>query len=1813
MTNFYIKEVLKEIGFPDSFYEKDQTKPITISSISRSRFISILIKDPKNLSNILGQSLFTNDPSISLVNIIILTLSEIIEEPNFTWEQFSELIKITYEYIEKWKEKEDSMLLYKKIISEMLPIIDNYYQAKNGNINPTIMKLIEESQSENSIVYASLKYLPALPPLKSKEDFLEELLALLFHRVQLELRNVKNKKESLHFNYLQELFLLLKCHEEKPKILESLLKSRFDKRNFKSYLTHSIILGADAGIYVLLNSISKTEKKILLLDSHINLEILPLIIKKTGKVIIGEGSFGKIRLAMAIIPNKKKETSLLGGNIICVKKAGSKKRKKENLEICQSTWNDYCSIDFLDDAPEIFDMRITVGCDNCLQGYCFQRLLMLPNGRIFYKNEEYQKWLHVKPYFIGIFSLMIDLHEKGICMTDLKPGNTLYDRKTKISKLVDLAGAVRSKDLTSFKTKSVSEYTLKYTAPELKAGNEEKIDLTKCISWTVGQMMEEISLKIKESEFDKIKSQVNSLCDKLKLNSPVKRLSLQKGLKKLKEIHDLEPIAENDNFETYVHALKDKFIKEDTNIQSILNLKNDIYTLCNCFNHKLKVSMKNPEIYECDPSTDKSIKDLIPELKKMIYDDSVAPCEKDALILFGSAGSGKSTVLQKVFIDAIKSWKFGDPVPIFMNLARDRDLRNYWNKIKNYLVLEYLNFEDLIKSPVVLFLDSLDESGMDIRVIMSIFNLLSTYANVNTIKIIITCRTGYFNEDNGMIKLKDKINLNVRYIIPLDVFFFENGSDLKKLIVLYLKEWEKKQSSETKELVSSYLQIIQQYHLKKMMKTTFMIFIILKIMPKLMSLEFSWKKEINLLKVYDLYLEKNFEHEISRSKNKLIKKKNVSWFMEIGVMLAEKMMMTKKATNQLRKNKVFEFFFDCLNKQIEIGEEYNAKLPLTENVEIYSILRTLNLNIHFEKIPPNEEITLSFPHDTIKNFFLTKGFSDKLLLNNEFPEWISQKNITENKNLIRFMVEAIKGSFELGEKSEIAILSTKHSEDPKTITRAANLITILVASNYSFYGKDLSHIKIRGADISDGIFHGCNFDHVDLSEVILNDVKMDGASFHNTNLNGVKLDIYPYIDGNSSLLSSIAFSPNGEKIVSGGKDDTITIWDLETGKEIKKMLNPAPTNAVAFSPQGDKIVSGGSDNLLRVWDVETGQEIKRYEGHSNYVNSVSFSPQGNKLGSGSDDKTIRIWDVKTGVELFKIEGHSDPVYSVAFSPKGDQIVSGSSDKSVRIWSVETGKELKNFVGDLKWATSVAFSPNGNKLVGACFMGNIMIWDLQTDEKSEINEGGSLSSVAFSPNGDYIVTGSYENKVTIWDVETGKELKKYFGHFDSVQTVAFSPLGKTIISGSVDGRIMRWNVEIRPKLKKYEGHYDQVNSVVFFPQGDKIVSGSDDQTIKIWDLKTGKKLKILEGHSDSVSSVALSPKGDKIISGSLDKTIKIWDVESGKELKNLVGHSDKISVVSFSPKGNSFASVCRGDKAVIIWDVESGKELRRLIGHSDSVCSIVISPNGEKLLSGSSDKTAKLWDFNTGKELQNFKGHSRSVRSVAFSPQSNQIASGSEDKTVRIWDLETGKEVKKHLKHYRPVISVAFTPEGDRIISGSDEVIRIWDLETGKEVKKYKGHSDSVSSIALSPQGDKFVSCSWDMSIRIWDLELGNETPKKEGEIDLLFSPKKIRVGKSELKTNLVEFESKNAALIISLEATAFSCLNCFNYEKSFQCPPQLLSLFKQNDRTLNNANGLENEENEENEDDESEERDGESDDNDADDNVTSEEEENDQT
>ena len=629
---------------------------------------------------------------------------------------------------------------------------------------------------------------------------------------------------------------------------------------------------------------------------------------------------------------------------------------------------------------------------------------------------------------------------------------------------------------------------------------------------------------------------------------------------------------------------------------------------------------------------------------------------------------------------------------------------------------------------------------------------------------------------------------------------------------------------------------------------------------------------------------------------------------------------------------------------------------------------------------------------------------------------------------------------------------------------------------------------------------------------------LESTSQPQVNSNQFIENLLQTLTGHSHSVLSVAYSPDGQTVASGSDDNTIKLWNVNTGNLLQTFEGHfSSVYSVAYSPDGQTLASGSEDKTIKLWNVNTGNLLQTFTGHSSPVNSVAYSRDGQTLASASSDKTIKLWDVKTGNLLQTLEGHSNQVWSVAYSPDGQTLASGSDDKTIKLWNVNTGKLLQTLKSHSNWVYSVAYSPDSQTVASGSNDKTIKLWNVRTGKLLQTLKGHSswVTSVAYSPDGQTLANASGDNTIKLWDVKTGNLLQTFKGHSNSVVSVAYSPDGQTLASGSWDKTIKIWQIPASISKAPVQQPQAQVSQPVVSTPPSQYVIGLialfllitpglvilsqilsqiyynlyTPSPTSIANLPSDISLeKTLEGHSDSVNSVAYSPDGQTLASGSNDETIKVWNVKTGNLLQTLKGHSELVYSVAYSPDGQTLASGSY-DNTIKLWDINTGNLLQTLTGHSDWVRSVAYSPDGQTLASGSNDETIKLWNVNTGSLLQTLEGHSYWVKSLAYSPDGQTLASGSDDNTIKLWNVKTGKLLQTLEGHSNSVNSVAYSPDGQTLASGSDDnTIKLWNIKTGKLLQTFTAHSRSVSSLAYSPDGQTLASGSSDNTIKIWRLK-----------------------------------------------------------------------------------------------------------------------------
>jgi WD40 repeat protein len=368
------------------------------------------------------------------------------------------------------------------------------------------------------------------------------------------------------------------------------------------------------------------------------------------------------------------------------------------------------------------------------------------------------------------------------------------------------------------------------------------------------------------------------------------------------------------------------------------------------------------------------------------------------------------------------------------------------------------------------------------------------------------------------------------------------------------------------------------------------------------------------------------------------------------------------------------------------------------------------------------------------------------------------------------------------------------------------------------------------------------------------------------------LSVQESLAGHKGLITSVAFSPSGNELVSASFDNTVRLWTT-AGRSLGSFIgHDDDVNGVAFLADGRRIVSASEDDTVRLWSTNA-RAVLSLEGHGGWVTCLAFRNDGERLISGSRDEQLIEWDVETGVPVTTIKADSG-LDCVAYGPD-DEIAFGCEDPSLRIGKARPDFDWRKLEGRGGYPRSVVFHPRGFVVVRD--WQGVQVWDAATDEVQLAvdvldDQNGSL---AVDRPGTCFATGTENGEVRIRDLSTGAVLQVLRGKSSPITTLAFSSDGRLLACGAIDSSISLWSVSDQAWLGTLDGHESWITALAFAPDDSRLISGSLDNTVRIWNPHTLEALLALRGHEQAVTAVSFSPDGDQIASASKDGTVRIW--------------------------------------------------------------------------------------------------------------------------------------------------------------------------------------------------------------------------------------------------------------------------------------------------------------------------------------------------
>ena len=405
-------------------------------------------------------------------------------------------------------------------------------------------------------------------------------------------------------------------------------------------------------------------------------------------------------------------------------------------------------------------------------------------------------------------------------------------------------------------------------------------------------------------------------------------------------------------------------------------------------------------------------------------------------------------------------------------------------------------------------------------------------------------------------------------------------------------------------------------------------------------------------------------------------------------------------------------------------------------------------------------------------------------------------------------------------------------------------------------------------------------------------------------------------------------------------------------EQLKAWETPAKVQSLAVSPDGKLLASGGTDGIISLWQAETGELVRRLEGHSEQISEaggLAFSPSGKLLVSGSYDDTARVWDVGTGQTLQILKGHNGTVQGVAFSPDEKRIATSSTDKRLMLWEVESGQPLQVFDGHQNIAVGVGFVPRR--------------------PHADTDPAGGKGDAPL------LVSASLDRTLRVWDTDSGVTLRVLQGHTAGALKIAVharsgAGQGVQVFSASNDGTVRRWDIAPLPyqQLVDLPVRLAPQRLRPVASMWPSALTPGHCASIPCRDACGGGtgEVRTCRGHTPSFNA-----DGTLLASASFDKTAKLWAVAPDgtlTERQTFSGHTDAVHGLAFSPDGTLLATASY-DGRVGLFTVGT-QEKRFIDAHEGDVASVAFDHSGSRLLSaGIEDKTARLWDLTTNPPTQ----------------------------------------------------------------------------------------------------------------------------------------------------------------------------------------------------------------------------------------------------
>jgi WD40 repeat protein len=451
-------------------------------------------------------------------------------------------------------------------------------------------------------------------------------------------------------------------------------------------------------------------------------------------------------------------------------------------------------------------------------------------------------------------------------------------------------------------------------------------------------------------------------------------------------------------------------------------------------------------------------------------------------------------------------------------------------------------------------------------------------------------------------------------------------------------------------------------------------------------------------------------------------------------------------------------------------------------------------------------------------------------------------------------------------------------------------------------------------------------------------------------------DRQPY--GHPGPVLRAIFNQDGSRIATIAKDRTVRVWNALTGELISKMDHGQLVSTIAFCPSTDCMVTAASDGVIRKWDIKTGDFIADLNGHSGEVMKVVVNPaRKNSMVTVGRDGAVFMWDLETADKVLALYGHTDNIFDASFSSTGEFLVTTSRDKTARIWRVPAAITTSNRTNLGAETRTIDIDSNAKLVALGSYSGTVALLETSTFTRlasAKVSER-AVTLIKFNEQASHVLLGSEDGSVALYSIPKLEPLYRASTDGSEIAAGFFTGAGFAVLT--LDGGVYMYD----GKTLSQVGHhtYDSASTIAL-TTGDRALVAGAKGAAWIIDNVSGRKIFELKGHSGSVLHAAFDPAGSIAVTASEDGTGIVWDAATGDPLNVLTGHQLPLSYVALSEDGR-FVATASLDQTIRIWRRGASTPLAVYRGHLASVQAVRFLPSGG-LVSASQDGELHFWHF-----------------------------------------------------------------------------------------------------------------------------------------------------------------------------------------------------------------------------------------------------------